>query len=114
MISGKTLKKYGWKQGRALGLARAAAAALADQDTGLDRETILNRLDAVRANSTPYLEDPIMAPLATKLDRTAQEAAERAEVPRLRAAPLAFGAWVRREPAGGAFNEIRTPGTLRI
>src|SRR5947208_465497 len=93
MITGKILKKHGWKQGRAVGLAKAAAAALADADAGLSRAAILGRLDAVRATPSAYTEDPILGPLATELDRDAREAAERAETQQLLAEPLPYTVW---------------------
>lgn len=93
MISGKILKNHGWKQGRAIGLAKAAAAALADADAGLDRDAILARLDAVRKDPAAYLDDPILEPLATELDRSAREEAERTETPQLHAQPLPYRVW---------------------
>ena len=72
MITGKVLQYHGWQQGKPLGLAKAAAAALADADAGLDREAILARLDAVRQNPSSFLADPILGPLATELDRAAR------------------------------------------
>ena len=93
MITGKTLKRRGWAQGRAVGLAKDAAVALSDADMGLDADAILDRLDAVRADPRAYLEDPILGPLAVELDRAAREAAERAEIPRLRGEPLPYRVW---------------------
>jgi tRNA-splicing ligase RtcB len=93
MISGRILKKHGWTQGRPLGLAKAAAAALADADVGLESNEILARLDSVRKQPAAYLDDPVLGPLATELDRTAREKAERAQLPQLHENPLPYGVW---------------------
>jgi tRNA-splicing ligase RtcB (3'-phosphate/5'-hydroxy nucleic acid ligase) len=93
MISGKILKQSGWKQGRALGLARAAAASLADAHPEMDQDAILNRLDSVRQDVHAYLDHPILGPLAAELERTAREKAEREQVPELRANPVPYRTW---------------------
>jgi tRNA-splicing ligase RtcB (3'-phosphate/5'-hydroxy nucleic acid ligase) len=93
MISGKTLKNHGWTQGRPLGMAKAAAAALADADVDLQAPEILARLDEVRKQPAAYLDDPILGPLATELDKAAREKAERAEIPQLHETPLPYSVW---------------------
>ncbi len=45
-ITGKILKLHGWPDGKIIGIAKRTGEQLAAQ--GLDRETILMRLDAVR------------------------------------------------------------------
>lgn len=115
MITGKILKRRGWEQGRAIGLAKAAAAALADADAGLDRDAILAQLDAVRKDPAAYLDDPILGPLATELDRRAREpvfagvrlTSERAEVSQLHAEPIPYRTWGAEgiEPAARAQME---------
>jgi len=93
MITGKILKKHGWTQGRSVGLAKAAAAALADAELDLDQAAILARLDTVRNDPSQFLDDPIMEPLATELDSAARETAERAEGPQLRIQALPYRVW---------------------
>jgi tRNA-splicing ligase RtcB (3'-phosphate/5'-hydroxy nucleic acid ligase) len=93
MITGKILKRHGWTQGRSLGLAKDAAAALAATGPDLDSGTILARLDAVKADPSKYLEDPILGPLAAELHRAGQKTAQRAEIPALRVQPLPYGIW---------------------
>ena len=62
LITGKILKIHGWPDGRIIGLAKQAAATLSA--SGLDRESILARLDAVRAEPGPFLADSVFADLA--------------------------------------------------
>lgn len=93
MITGNTLRRRGWKPGKAIGLAKAAAASLADADAGLGEEAVLARLDAVRSDPGSFREDPVLGPLATELDREAREAAERAETPGLHSEPLPYRVW---------------------
>ena len=57
MLTGKHLKLRGWPEGKIIGLAKAAGDALDAQ--GLDRETILDRLDAVRAQPADSLTDAV-------------------------------------------------------
>jgi tRNA-splicing ligase RtcB (3'-phosphate/5'-hydroxy nucleic acid ligase) len=112
MISGKILQKHGWKQGRAIGLAKAAAAALVDADG--DRDSILARLDAVRNDPAAYLTDPILGPLATELDRTAREKAERAEIPQLHAEPIPYRVWGDEGIDAAARTQMETAMRLPI
>lgn len=114
MISGKVLQRSGWKQGRALGLAKAAAAALADADAGLSRDAILARLAEVRQDPSSYLEDPILGPLAIELDRAAREAAERAEVPQLRSEPLPYRVWGEEGIDAGARAQMEAAMRLPV
>jgi tRNA-splicing ligase RtcB len=106
MITGKTLQARGWKQGRTIGLAKAAAAALADADAGLDSDAVLARLDAVRESPAAFLDDPILGPLATELDRAAREKAEREERPELRGEPLSYHTWGREAIDTGAIDQM--------
>ena len=65
MLTGKHLKLRGWPEGKIIGLAKAAGETLEAQ--GLDRETILDRLDAVRARPDDYLTDALYGPLAQRV-----------------------------------------------
>jgi hypothetical protein len=93
MISGKILKKAGRKQGRALGLARTAAARLAEAHAGMDKAAILDRLGSVRQDPHEYLDHPILGSLAAELERAALEKAEREQVPELREDPVPYRTW---------------------
>ena len=58
-VSGKTLKLHNWPDGKIIGIAKRLGEQLAAQ--GIDRETILARLDAVRQNPGLFLADDQMA-----------------------------------------------------
>jgi tRNA-splicing ligase RtcB len=90
-ITGKDLKKHGWRQGRSLGLAKSAAASLAV--SGLDRKAILARLDAVRDDPAAHLSDPTLGRLATELHHTTREAVDRDEILKLRDRPHPYRTW---------------------
>ena len=90
MLTGKHLKLRGWPEGKIIGLAKAAAETLEAQ--GLDRETILDRLDAVRARPDDYLTDPLYGPLASECVRRAALSQEKLDVA-LRTEPLAYAVW---------------------
>lgn len=88
MITGKILKARGWPEGKIIGLAKAVAQVL--EESGLDQEVILARLDAVRAKPGDALADPLMADLAREcLRRAAPEPVSDT----LRDRPLAYPVW---------------------
>ena len=91
LLTGKILKLHGWSDGKIIGLAKNIAEQLADQ--GLDRETILARLDAVRKNLGAFMTDILMADLARECFRLIQKD----EMPddELRASPLPYPIWGR-------------------
>ena len=78
MLTGKHLKLRGWPEGKIIGLAKAAGEALEAQ--GLDRETILDRLDTVRAWPGDYLTDALYGPLAKECARRAALSLEKLDV----------------------------------
>ncbi|MCE7905705.1 MAG: RtcB family protein [Anaerolineae bacterium CFX3] len=74
IVTGKTLKRRGWPEGRIIGIAKDAATRLLD--SGLDRDTVLARLDAVRADPGRFLADETLAELAReclRADRPREE-----------------------------------------
>lgn len=109
LITGKILKIHGWPDGRIIGLAKQAAATLSA--SGMDRETILARLDAVRAEPGPFLADSVFADLARECIRltTKDEPSDDA----LRKRPLDYPIWGREQidPAAIAQmdNSMRLP-----
>ena len=92
MISGKALKARGWAEGRLLGLAKKAGAALLAAHQDEDAEHALDLLDAVRADPAGYQGHVILGDLAVAL-----LAARRPVVPpavdELRATPLPYDIW---------------------
>lgn len=89
LITGNILKINHWPDGKIIGVAKNIAAELAQQ--GLDRESILARLDAVRQNPGQFLVDPLMADLARECLRLAPKAA--GELDELRESPLPYPIW---------------------
>jgi tRNA-splicing ligase RtcB (3'-phosphate/5'-hydroxy nucleic acid ligase) len=108
-ITGKILKHHNWPDGKIIGIAKRIGADLADQ--GLDRETILARLDAVRQNPGPFLADENMAELARECLRMNQS-----EFPLgspLRDSPIEYPVWGRENIDAGSIaqmdNAMRLP-----
>ena len=66
MISGKDLKRAGWKEGRALGQAKLAARTLAS-DRGLSSAEVLIALESCRSNPDMYVHDPTLRKLSEAL-----------------------------------------------
>jgi tRNA-splicing ligase RtcB (3'-phosphate/5'-hydroxy nucleic acid ligase) len=91
IITGKILKLHNWPDGKVIGLAKNAAAALAEQ--GIERDAILARLDAVRDNPGTFLADTLMADLARECIRIAPKA--EGDLEELREAPLSYPIWGR-------------------
>ncbi len=91
MISGTMLKTRGWPEGRAIGRAKAAAAALENQ--GWERDAILDRLDEVRLEPERFVADEIFASLAEELVAVRRREIQRDLVPRLHDQPVDYGVW---------------------
>jgi tRNA-splicing ligase RtcB len=110
LLSGKILKLRGWPEGKVIGLAKAAGAALATQ--GLDQEVVLDRLDAVRAAPGDYLADPLLGPLARECIR--RTAARQTDVDQaLRTQPAPYAVWgadqIERAALSQMENALRLP-----
>ncbi|HUY76545.1 MAG TPA: RtcB family protein [Ktedonobacterales bacterium] len=88
MLSGKILKTRGWPEGKVIGLAKAAAQAL--EDTGMEREAVLDQLDRVREDPGAFLAEPRFADLAREcVRRMTPEPTDDA----LRERPASYGVW---------------------
>jgi tRNA-splicing ligase RtcB (3'-phosphate/5'-hydroxy nucleic acid ligase) len=114
MITGNVLQHNGWQPGKALGLAKAAAAALADSNSSLDRDHILAALDRVRQNPGAYLDDPIFGPLAVELEQADRERQRHDEVPELRDNPLAYRVWGAEAIDKGAIDQMNAAMRLPV
>lgn len=91
IVTGKILKLNGWPDGKIIGIAKDAAAYLLD--SGLDRDSVLARLSAVRANPGAFLADAILSDLAGECLRLNQP---REQSPaELRGQPLPYPIWGR-------------------
>jgi tRNA-splicing ligase RtcB len=109
MITGKILKGRGWPEGKVIGLAKAAAMRL--EMEGLERDTILDRLDAVREQPGDYLADPLFGDLARAALRRQAIETERMD-DTLRADPLPFQTWGADGIDAGAFEQMQN--SLRL
>jgi tRNA-splicing ligase RtcB len=109
LLTGKILKFHGWPDGKIIGLAKSVAGQLADQ--GLDRETILARLDAVRQNPGAFMTDILMADLARECIRLIPK--DEAPDNELRPSPLPYPIWGRENIEEGSIaqmdNAMRLP-----
>ena len=110
MLSGKILQARGWSQGKVIGLAKAAAQAL--EDSGLEREAILDRLDQVRTDPASYLDDPLMASLARECARRAAADPDR-QNDALRDEALDYAVWgedqIDQQARAQMLNALRLP-----
>jgi tRNA-splicing ligase RtcB len=110
VISGKILKLNGWPEGHLIRMAKDAADAL--WNAGLDREQILEKLAAVRADPSAFLHEAALGELARELARQSAQAAE-AQAAELREQPLAYRIWGKAYIDPGALaqmdNAMRLP-----
>jgi tRNA-splicing ligase RtcB (3'-phosphate/5'-hydroxy nucleic acid ligase) len=91
IITGKIMKLNGWPDGKIIGLAKDAAAQLLD--SGLDRASVLSRLEAVRRDPGSFLADKLMSDLARECIRITQKDEPVSED--LRGAALPYPIWGR-------------------
>jgi tRNA-splicing ligase RtcB len=112
VITGKILKLNNWPDGKIIGLAKDAGTSLMEQ--GMDRDTALAKLDAVRQNPGSFLTDPLLADLARECIRITQPADQPAD--ELLETPLPFPIWGRENIDDGAVaqmnNAMRLPVTV--
>ena len=102
VITGKILKLNNWPDGKIIGLAKLAAAQLAEQ--GLERDAVLERLDAVRGDPGPFLADPLLADLARECIRLARKAEDTSA--ELREEPLPYPVWGREHIDPGSLAQM--------
>jgi tRNA-splicing ligase RtcB len=92
MITGRVLQARGWPQGKVIGLAKAAADSLMMRE-GLDEDTILDRLDAVRAAPGEFVDDATFGALAREAVRRLAPPPVIAAEEALRDQPLDYRTW---------------------
>jgi tRNA-splicing ligase RtcB len=109
IITGKILKLNGWPDGKIIGLAKQAAEGLFA--SGLDRDSVLAQLGAVRADPGPFLADARFADLARECLRLSQPDSSPSDD--LRDAPLPYPIWGRDNIDDGSLaqmdNAMRLP-----
>ncbi|HSQ39445.1 MAG TPA: RtcB family protein [Anaerolineales bacterium] len=112
IITGKILKLNGWPDGKIIGLAKDAAAQLLEQ--GLDRDSVLARLEAVRRDPGSFLADASLAELARECLRLNQPKEEKQA--ELRGEPLPYPIWGREniddQSLAQMDNSMRLPITV--
>jgi len=111
MITGKTLKNRGWKEGRTVGLAKAAASQL--ETRGLDESQILAKLDEVLAEPDKFLPDATFNALADELIRRTRNEQSKFD-DALRASPIPFDIWGREGIDAGAIEQMNAAAHLPI
>jgi tRNA-splicing ligase RtcB len=108
-ITGKILKLHNWPDGKIIGIAKRIAEQLAEQ--GLERETILARLDEVRRDPGPFLADEQMADLARECISTTRK--DDPQPNSLRDSPIQYPIWGRENIDEGSIaqmdNAMRLP-----
>lgn len=111
MITGKVLKKRGWKEGRIIGLAKMAGHAL--EHTGATEEEILSQLDEVLAAPDKFTTTKPFEELAAEvLRRDRSDASKVADT--LREAPLPFDTWGAEGIESSATQQMVNAMTLPI
>ncbi len=111
MITGKILKKRGWKEGRVIGLAKMAAHALETQ--GLEEAEILTRLDEVLASPDQFAFAKPFADLAAELLK--RERSDQSKIAdTLRAEPLDFPTWGEDFIDPAAIAQMRAAMSLPV
>lgn len=111
MISGKVLRLNNWPEGKVLGLAKAAAEQL--ESTGLDRDSILARLDSVRQSPGSFLADSALADLARECLRLTQAEAE-PQAEDLRPVPLQYPVWGQENIDQSSLNQMDSAMRLPV
>ncbi|MFZ5856058.1 MAG: RtcB family protein [Chloroflexota bacterium] len=91
IITGKILKLNGWPDGKIIGIAKDAAARLID--SGLDHDSVLATLSAVRADPGSFLADGALSDLARECLRVNQPKEE--ESTDLRGEATTYPIWGR-------------------
>jgi len=111
MITGKILKNRGWKEGRTVGLAKAAASQL--ETRGWDESQILAKLDEVLAEPDNFLSDATFNALADELIRRTRSEQSKFD-DALRSSPIPFDIWGREGIDAGAIEQMNAAAHLPI
>ncbi|MEW6084257.1 MAG: RtcB family protein [Chloroflexota bacterium] len=112
IITGKILKYHNWQDGKVIGLAKEVGNKLIEQ--GMDRDSALAQLDAVRNNPGNFLANATFAELARECIRLNQT--DEPSPGDLRESPLPFPIWGRDQIDSEAIkqmeNSMRLPVTV--
>lgn len=109
IITGKILKRNGWPDGRVIVLAKQVGEKLLAD--GLNRDSVLMKLEAVRSDPGPFLADGLFADLARECLRLSKPSEPADE--ELRGTPLPYPIWGRENIDEGSLaqmdNAMRLP-----
>lgn len=112
LITGKILKLNGWPDGKIIGFAKLAAETLAGQD--MERDVILEKLNAVRDDPGRFFADPVLSDVAREWVKLTQKDEPQADI--LRDAPMQFPVWgedgIDPEAVRQMENAMRLPVTV--
>jgi tRNA-splicing ligase RtcB len=106
------LKARGWPEGRAIGRAKAAAAAL--EQEGWERDAVLDRLDEVRLEPERFVADEVFAPLAQELVAARRREIRRDLIPRLHDEPIGYEVWGAEGIDTGAIAQMDSAMRLPV
>ncbi|MBK8420184.1 RtcB family protein [Candidatus Villigracilis saccharophilus] len=110
IITGKILKLNNWPDGKIIGIAKTISAQLAAQD--VERDAILNQLDAVRQEPSPFLADPLMAGLARECIRLNKK--DEPSIDTLLESPIPFPIWGREHIDDEAVKQMDSAMRLPV
>ena len=105
------MKNRGWKEGRTVGLAKAAAEELLTR--GWDESQILNKLDEVLADPRAFLSDAAFNALSDELLRRERNDKSKFD-DALRSSPVPFPIWGESGIDAGAIEQMRNAACLPI
>jgi tRNA-splicing ligase RtcB len=112
IITGKILKLNNWQDGRVIGLAKDAGNKMIDE--GLDRDSALAKLEAVRENPGSFLADALLTGLARECIRLTQK--DEPSKDTLLGTPIPYPIWGRDHIDDSAVaqmdNAMRLPVTV--
>jgi len=110
IITGKILKRNNWQDGRVIGLAKDAGNKMIE--TGIDRDSALAKLDAVRQNPDSFLADSLLAGLARECIRLTEK--DQPSADELLESPIPFPIWGQEHIDQGAIEQMRNAMRLPI
>jgi tRNA-splicing ligase RtcB (3'-phosphate/5'-hydroxy nucleic acid ligase) len=110
VITGKILKLNNWPDGKVIGLAKDAGIKLMEQ--GMERDTVLAKLDAVRKDPGTFLADAFLADLARECIRLTQKNEPSAD--ELLKNPIPFPIWGREHIDEGAVTQMNNAMQLPV
>lgn len=110
IITGKILKHNNWTDGKIIGIAKDIGNKLIE--SGMERDAVLAKLDAVRRNPGSFLADPTFAELARECIRISQKKETAGQ--ELRDQPLQYPIWGREYIDEGSLAQMNNAMRLPV